>query len=376
MPPSADAAAELVARAGDRPAATGSVTVLAGSGQPADRWADAGQPSRGGGRPRPAGRGCRQLVRPGGGRGTGHAARLRGRAGPARGRLRRDRGCRLPGRCRRPAAAACGGQPAGARRRSRQAQLAEILRHEIVHVATRSPESPAPLWAVEGLAEWVALGADAGRAQLRHRRRCWPRCAGTARLRSPAGRCRLRGRVGRPEPRVRRGLAGLPLHRRAVLGRPLWAGSTPSSTAAAPLDEASRAVLGVGAASSTAGWRRFLVRQAGAADDAADPGRHQRLPAPDRRDRVVRQRRLRAAGPRCAWSTPPARRARRRTDARPRLPGDPGRLAAAADPPGGGRAADLVRRYGATRVRLRRRRPARPARPRRCGGPGRGGSSG
>ena len=36
-------------------------------------------------------------------------------------------------------------------------QLAEIVRHEFVHLATRSPESPAPLWAVEGLADWVAL---------------------------------------------------------------------------------------------------------------------------------------------------------------------------------------------------------------------------
>ena len=42
-------------------------------------------------------------------------------------------------------------------------QLAELLRHEIVHVATRSPQSPAPLWAVEGLAEWVALDPGAGR---------------------------------------------------------------------------------------------------------------------------------------------------------------------------------------------------------------------
>ena len=41
-------------------------------------------------------------------------------------------------------------------------QLAEIVRHEIVHVATRSPESPAPLWAVEGLAEWVALRGRPG----------------------------------------------------------------------------------------------------------------------------------------------------------------------------------------------------------------------
>ena len=37
--------------------------------------------------------------------------------------------------------------------------LAALLTHETVHVATRSAGSPAPLWAVEGLAELVALEA-------------------------------------------------------------------------------------------------------------------------------------------------------------------------------------------------------------------------
>jgi hypothetical protein len=34
-----------------------------------------------------------------------------------------------------------------------------VLEHEMVHVATRSPESPAPVWAEEGLAEWVSMRA-------------------------------------------------------------------------------------------------------------------------------------------------------------------------------------------------------------------------
>jgi hypothetical protein len=38
-------------------------------------------------------------------------------------------------------------------------ELGLLLTHETVHVATRSAASPAPLWAVEGLAEHVALAA-------------------------------------------------------------------------------------------------------------------------------------------------------------------------------------------------------------------------
>ena len=37
--------------------------------------------------------------------------------------------------------------------------LQSVLEHEMVHVATRSPESPAPAWAEEGLAEWVSMKA-------------------------------------------------------------------------------------------------------------------------------------------------------------------------------------------------------------------------
>jgi hypothetical protein len=37
-----------------------------------------------------------------------------------------------------------------------------VLEHEMVHVATRSPDTSAPMWAEEGLAEWVSLRAHPG----------------------------------------------------------------------------------------------------------------------------------------------------------------------------------------------------------------------
>jgi hypothetical protein len=40
--------------------------------------------------------------------------------------------------------------------------LQSVLEHEMVHVATRSPATPAPLWAEEGLAEWVSMRAHPG----------------------------------------------------------------------------------------------------------------------------------------------------------------------------------------------------------------------
>jgi hypothetical protein len=40
--------------------------------------------------------------------------------------------------------------------------LQALLEHEMVHVATHSPDSPAPIWAEEGLAEWVSTQAHPG----------------------------------------------------------------------------------------------------------------------------------------------------------------------------------------------------------------------
>ena len=237
----------------------GLVTVVAGSGQPADRWAE--------------------LV--------ADAAEAVGRALPAgvadswSGRVVVE----LPATTRDFAAVL--GQPADAyagiaavayevgvgdrpplrvvvnpRARSQvtQAQLAEILRHEIVHLATRSPESRAPQWAVEGLAEWVAVGegparASSGTADLmaavrrsgpppslpadadfevgsanlnRAYAEAWLACGYIAEQYSPA-------RLGRFYAQLDRGRSA---------------------------DEASRAVLGLGVSELTAGWRRFLIQRA------------------------------------------------------------------------------------------------------------------
>jgi hypothetical protein len=140
-----------------------------------------------------------------------------------------------------------------------RAQRAEILRHEIVHLATRSPESPAPLWAVEGLAEWVAVGVGRGRSSF-----------GTADLLAAVRR------DGPPrslpsDADFAVGSAGLNRayaeawltctfiaeeYSPARLGR-LYAELDRGRSA----DEASRAVLGLGAGELTAGWRRFLVKR-------------------------------------------------------------------------------------------------------------------
>jgi hypothetical protein len=40
--------------------------------------------------------------------------------------------------------------------------LQAVLEHEMVHVATHSPDSPAPIWAEEGLAEWVSTESHPG----------------------------------------------------------------------------------------------------------------------------------------------------------------------------------------------------------------------
>lgn len=46
--------------------------------------------------------------------------------------------------------------------RLESAALQAVLEHEIVHVAARSPDTAAPMWAEEGLAEWVSMRAHPG----------------------------------------------------------------------------------------------------------------------------------------------------------------------------------------------------------------------
>lgn len=139
-------------------------------------------------------------------------------------------------------------------------QLAEIIRHEVVHVATRSSESPAPLWAVEGLAEWVALRSHSGGTSF-----------GTADLLTAVRRNGPPPALPRDEAfaadraELNRAYAEAWLACRYVaetysvadLGR-LYA----ELDGGRSLDEASRAVLGVDAGALTAGWQRYLVGQA------------------------------------------------------------------------------------------------------------------
>ncbi len=142
-------------------------------------------------------------------------------------------------------------------------EITELLRHEIVHVATRSPDSPVPQWAEEGLAEWVALGRApvdevlAVRALLDDVERRGPPLAPPDDEAFAAG-----------APELNRAYAEAWLFCRYVaerysaarLGR-LYAELDRGRS----LDEASRAALGVGADELVAGWRRYLVRLARAA---------------------------------------------------------------------------------------------------------------
>jgi hypothetical protein len=139
-------------------------------------------------------------------------------------------------------------------------QLAEIMRHEIVHVATRSPESAAPLWAVEGLAEWVALrgrpgGTSFGTTDL----------LAAVRRNGPPSSLPGDEAFAAEGNDLNRAYAEAWLACRYVaetysvdgLGR-LYAELDRGRS----LDEASRAALGADAAELTAGWQRFLVREA------------------------------------------------------------------------------------------------------------------
>lgn len=141
-------------------------------------------------------------------------------------------------------------------------QLAELLRHEIVHVATRSPQSPAPSWAVEGLAEWVALDRDPGSrspgviAVLTDVRRNGPPAQLPGDADFAVGAARLNRAYAEAWLVCEYIVA---THSAADLGR-LYAGLDAGKT----VDQASRSVLGRSERSLTAGWRRYLVDQAAA----------------------------------------------------------------------------------------------------------------
>jgi hypothetical protein len=138
--------------------------------------------------------------------------------------------------------------------------LQSVLAHELVHVATRSPDSPAPIWAEEGLAEWVSLRAHPGQ-----------RSEGTdevlARVRSDGA-----PRSFPVDRRFQVGARKLPLayaeawlacrfiadkYSEAQLGR-FYA----ELDRGVSLDQASRSTLGLNESELTAGWQAYLVRLA------------------------------------------------------------------------------------------------------------------
>jgi hypothetical protein len=135
-----------------------------------------------------------------------------------------------------------------------------LLRHEIVHVATRSPQSPAPIWAVEGLAEWVAVDPDSGRrsptvvAALTDVRRNGPPAQLPADAEFAVGSSELNQAYARAWLACRYIVAARSAADLGQFYAELDAGQS--------LDQASRSALGRSGRSLTAGWRRYLVDQA------------------------------------------------------------------------------------------------------------------
>lgn len=140
--------------------------------------------------------------------------------------------------------------------------VAVVLTHETVHVATRSVDSPAPTWAVEGFADYVALQAhpdavdEAAAPLVRQVRQSGPPRA------LPANE---RFRAREPDLAVTYAAAWsacryvAQTYSAASLGR-LYA----ALDAGEPLARAAPDQLGVSAARLTADWRRYLRRLAGA----------------------------------------------------------------------------------------------------------------
>ena len=138
--------------------------------------------------------------------------------------------------------------------------LQSVLEHEMVHVATRSPNSPAPIWAEEGLAEWVSLRAHPDQ-----------RSEGTDELLA-----RVRG-DGAPNslPSDRQFQAGARnlqvAYAEAWLACRYIADQYSEAQLArfygeldrgSSVDQASRSTLQLSEAALTAGWRAYLVRLA------------------------------------------------------------------------------------------------------------------
>jgi hypothetical protein len=138
--------------------------------------------------------------------------------------------------------------------------LQAVLEHEMVHVATRSPDSPAPMWAEEGLAEWVSLQAQPGqRSEGTDEVMALVRSDGAPRS-FPTDR---RFQVGSRNLQLAYAEAWLACrfiadqYSEAQLGR-FYAELSRGRT----LDEASRSTLQVRETALTEGWRDYLVRLA------------------------------------------------------------------------------------------------------------------
>jgi hypothetical protein len=237
----------------------GEATAVAGAGQSAQRWADRGAA---------AARQVRQLLPAPAGRSWDGRVVLEAPATPA------DFEAVLGAPAGTRAGIAAVAQPEGpggsaairvvvnprASELLSSSQLSRVLEHEIVHVATRAADSPAPTWAEEGLAEWVSL-------RHRPRQQSW----GTADL--------LREVRADGPPR------GFPKDTAYAVGADdvnrayaeAWLGcryiaehySTGKLAAfyaeldrGRTLDQASRQALGVGGSRLVADWRAYLTRLA------------------------------------------------------------------------------------------------------------------
>ncbi len=135
-----------------------------------------------------------------------------------------------------------------------------VLEHEMVHIATRSPDSSAPTWAEEGLAEWVSIQAHPGqRSEAADEVLARVRDDG-APSSFPSDR---QFQVGARDLQRAYAEAWLACrfiadqYSQARLGR-FYAELARGSS----VDEASRSTLQLSEAELTAGWRAYLVRLA------------------------------------------------------------------------------------------------------------------
>lgn len=139
--------------------------------------------------------------------------------------------------------------------------VAVVLTHETVHVATRSVDSPAPTWVVEGFADYVALQVhpeavdEAAAPLVRQIRQSGPPRA------LPANE---RFRAGEPDLAVTYAAAWSACRYVAETYSPASLGRLYAALdAGEPLARAAPDQLGVSAARLTADWRRYLRRFAG-----------------------------------------------------------------------------------------------------------------